>query len=412
MMFKNKKAGRMVSLLIIMVLALTMLQGCGGKPASTEELLANMQEFSTPDGSASIYLNKDWITEDVGSDTFITAGSKDGREAVLLMRFPKGGIYPVDSMESMQELVETSYSVSDDVEADPISIPGMNNVKAYTCKVTSDGTTAAGYLVYGETDYAYYSIGFIANKITDKIKASFAASLSKFTEVVPEVENNFTSEMTDTIRWFNAAYAVLTDLNNWDYNLFGGLPANDESASVEQELLKSWWDVTDKASADSTIEWILTEGHRADYKETVQTLLDVGLGDMSAEDVMAMLTASPYNMSSEEAQTCVDVLDMYAQYGETAIDGWDYCRALSLMGYYYLAGYYTEQEALDKSLEIAQTMQPLFGSWDELMDSYLRGYEYWNGESSDERRGIYEDIKTRDDNPYAIDYNLALTKTW
>ena len=46
------------------------------------------------------------------------------------------------------------------------------------------------------------------------------------------------------------------------------------------------------------------------------------------------------------------------------------------------------------------------------MDSYLRGYEYWNGESSDERRSVYEDIKTREDNPYAVDYNLALTKTW
>ena len=35
--------------------------------------------------------------------------------------------------------------------------------------------------------------------------------------------------------------------------------------------------------------------------------------------------------------------------GENAITGWDYSRALSLMGYYYLAGYYSEQEALDKS---------------------------------------------------------------
>lgn len=411
MILKNKKAGSMASLFMVMMLVLAMLQGCGGKPASTEELLADMQEFSTPDGSASIYLKKDWITEDVGSDTFITAGSKDGKEAVLLMQFPKGGAFPVDSMESLQELVETSYGMSDDVAADAIAIPGMDNIMAYTCKVTSDGTTAEGYLVYGETDYAYYSIGFIANKITDKVKASFAASLSKFTEVVPEVENNFTSEMTDTIRWFNAAYAVLTDLNSWDYNLFGGLPANDESAAIEQELLKSWWDVTDKASADSTIDWILTEGHRADFKEVIQTLMDAGLGDTPAED-MASVLMDNYGMSTDEAEACASAFDMYTQYGETAIDGWDYCRALSLMGYYYLAGYYTEQEALDKSLEIAQTMQPLFESWDDLMDSYLRGYEYWNGESSDERRSVYEDIKTREDNPYAIDYKLSLTKTW
>lgn len=411
MSIRNKKTGRIVSLFMILVLALTMLQGCGGKPATTEELLADMQEFATPDGSASIYLNKDWITEDVGSETFITAGSKDGKEAVLLMQFPKGGIYPIDSMESLEELVETSYGMTDAQDADMIAVPGMSNIKAVTCKVESDGTTAAGYLIYGETDYAYYSIGFIANKIDDKNKASFAASLSKFAEVVPEVENNFTSEMTDTIRWFNAAYAVLTDLNGWDYNLFGGLPANEESAGVEQQLLKEWWDVTDKASADSTLDWILTEGHRSDFKANMETLASDGFADVPAEDRVSVLVDT-YGQEEEDAQIFANAFDIYTNYGETAIDGWDYCRALSLMGYYYLAGYYTEQEALDKSLEIAQTMQPLFGSWDELMDSYLRGYEYWNGESSDERRSVYEDIKTRDDSPYAVDYNTSLTKTW
>lgn len=412
MSIRNKKTGRIISFFMILVLALTMLQGCGGgKPATTEELLADMQEFATPDGSASIYLNKDWITEDVGSETFITAGSKDGKEAVLLMQFPKGGIYPIDSMESLEELVETSYGMTDAQDADGITVPGMSNVKAVTCKVESDGSTAAGYLIYGETDYAYYSIGFIANKIDDKNKASFAASLSKFVEVVPEVENNFTSEMTDTIRWFNAAYAVLTDLNGWDYNLFGGLPANEESASVEQQLLKEWWDVTDRASADSTLDWILTEGHRSDFKANMETLASDGFADVPAEDRVSVLVDT-YGQGEDDAQIFANAFDMYTNYGETAIDGWDYCRALSLMGYYYLAGYYTEQEALDKSLEIAQTMQPLFGSWDELMDSYLRGYEYWNGESSDERRGVYEDIKTRDDSPYGVDYNMSLTKTW
>ena len=107
MSIKIKKSSRIVSLIMVMVLALTMLQGCGGKPASTEELLADMQEFTTPEGSASIYLNKDWITEDAGSETFLAAGSKDGREAVMLMQIPKN-IATVDSMEAWQDLVESS----------------------------------------------------------------------------------------------------------------------------------------------------------------------------------------------------------------------------------------------------------------------------------------------------------------
>lgn len=41
-----------------------------------------------------------------------------------------------------------------------------------------------------------------------------------------------------------------------------------------------------------------------------------------------------------------------------------------------------------------------------MMDSYLRGYEFWSYESGDARREIYEDIKTRNDNPYLLDWNL------
>ena len=82
------------------------------------------------------------------------------------------------------------------------------------------------------------------------------------------------------------------------------------------------------------------------------------------------------------------------------------------MSFYYLAGYYSENEALDKSLEIAQTVQPLFGSWDDLVASYMRGYEYWAGESSAERQAVYEDIRSREDSPYQVDFKMQLEKTW
>ena len=98
--------------------------------------------------------------------------------------------------------------------------------------------------------------------------------------------------------------------------------------------------------------------------------------------------------------------------GEKAIDGWDYCRALNLLGYYYTAGYYTDTEALDKSLEIAQKVQEEFGSWDELIDSYMVGYEYWGEESSDERKAVYEELKGKEDNPYTVDFKMTLEKTW
>ena len=46
------------------------------------------------------------------------------------------------------------------------------------------------------------------------------------------------------------------------------------------------------------------------------------------------------------------------------------------------------------------------------MESYFAGYEYWAEESSEERRGIYADLKAASDSPYSVDFNLTLEKTW
>ncbi|MCI8270450.1 MAG: DUF1266 domain-containing protein [Lachnospiraceae bacterium] len=411
----NTKRIRHQALILCLIVFCTIpfLQGCGGGAKTPEEYLAKMKEFSTPDKTASIYLDQEWSEEDLQMDCWLGAGSKKGDKAVVLMQFPKVGANQLaDSMDTVTELVETSYQISGKTDAEAPSIPDMNGVTASTCKMSAGGVTGDAYLVYGETDYAYYALSYIADKMNDNDIASFKASCSKFHEEAPEVEDNFASEMSDTIRWFNASYAILTDLNNWDYNLFGGLPANDDSAAIVQQLLPEWWDVTDRASADETLSWILSEGHRTGFVEDAQTLESFGVtAETSTDDIVSMLI-SDYGLEEEDAQSYAKAYGMYAEFGPDAISGWDYCRAMNLLGYYFTAGYYTEQEALDKSLEVAQTMQPLFESWDGLIDSYLRGYEYWADGDSEERRALYEELKTRDDNPYAIDFKMSLEKTW
>ena len=85
---------------------------------------------------------------------------------------------------------------------------------------------------------------------------------------------------------------------------------------------------------------------------------------------------------------------------------------MSNLGYYYLAGYYVETEALDRGLEIAKEIQALYGSWDVFAESYLAGYASWSGDSSESRRQIYESLKQSSWNPYALDWNLPLEKSW
>lgn len=391
-------------------LASAALQGCRAK--TPEDMLARMQEFSTPDDTASIYLDKSWKTQEAPMDGWLIAASSREDNAVFLLQFIKNGLSSqAGSMEDVKDIIKTSYNLSGETKAEAPEVPGMTNVAAITGRMSVDSAEVDAYIVYGETDYAYYSMAYAADKMNDSKIASFKVSCSKFRENAPEVEDRTTAELTDTIRWFNASYAVLTDLNGWDYNRFAGLAANDDVMAMEQKSLEEWWSVTDRATADSTLDWILTEGHRATFAEDMAYLEEAGIRDIAPQERSAFLL-DQFEMTEDEAQNYAEMFGFYEQYGPDAIAGWDYCRAMNLMSFYYLAGYYTEQEALDTSLEIARTMQPLFESWDDLMSSYMRGYEYWAEESADERRALYEDLKTRQDNPYSVDFKMQLEKTW
>lgn len=239
-----------------------------------------------------------------------------------------------------------------------------------------------------------------AKSTTDEASTAEVSS-----EAVDSVEGE-----TDTVQWFNATYAILTYLNGQDYNVFGGSEPSMIMEAQYQSMLDSSWGVTDRTSADETLDWILTEGHRDDFMITGELLSQIV--EECGEEELVNFLIQEFEETPEEAQLDAATYNMYKEYGETAIDGWDYSRALSLMSFYYMAGYYTKEEALDKSLEIAKTLQPLYSSWDELVDSYLRGYEYWNESDSSERREVYEELLAADDNPFRVDYNVTLEKTW
>ena len=134
-----------------------------------------------------------------------------------------------------------------------------------------------------------------------------------------------------TVQWINATCAILTRHNAGNIRAFGGslkLDGKEENGAEldkttreqTRKMLKQSWGVTDRASAD----------------EALEELLD------SAKD---------------------------------SGSAWDYSRVESNLGFYYLADYYTEKEALDQALEVAKEIQECFDSWDDFVDSYLEGYE-------------------------------------
>ena len=178
--------------------------------------------------------------------------------------------------------------------------------------------------------------------------------------------------------------------------------------------LQSSWDVTDKASADETLKWLLEEGHNSDL---LKSYADYELDSYTREELIEVLEES--QITGMDAVIILLEYDAVKKFGDKAILAWDLSRAMQLSAWYYLAGYYTYEEAMDQSLEIAQLLQKTYTSWDEMIESYMYGFQYWNEDdisdtSSDsyERKQMYEQLKTKEGSPYQLDWNITLTKEW
>ena len=221
----------------------------------------------------------------------------------------------------------------------------------------------------------------------------------------------------DTVLWFNATYAPLTYSNGMDWRLAGGLTRTYYNESLTKVLLRQSWDVVDRDSAIETIEWLKEEGHRATYRKYLEELEQQGMLNLDADAFLETLVGLEME---GYLYRYVIVYSMY-QVGmdEDVITAWDLCRVNELCGDFYLSGYMTYEEAMDISLENSLILQEKYSSWDELMDSYILGYQFWQSDPclTDDsptlkRYHNYEVLLEMQDGPYSLDWDMELKKEW
>lgn len=389
---------------------LLLLTGCGKQAKAV-----NMKEYASPDGTYSIEADESYETTDMGMDNWLGLGSPGGLDSVAVMQFPKTGGFlgGWSSLGDVIEFVEESNGLSDKKEMSKPENAELSNIEAYTYKMTQNGYTAEIYAVYGETDYAHYLLMYSGSKLKSHSKDYFEKVCASFKENADAIEESSASaaDVSDTLRWFNASNSMLIYVNGWDYQLYGGLEPNETSQEIAKQILDNSWGVTDKASADEILNWLLSEGHRTEFAEEMEFLVESGIAEVE-EGERASFLYENFEISEEDAQSYANWFSKYEESGEDAASGWDYNRALSQLANFYLAGYYTLEEALDASMDVAKMIQGSFDSWDDYMESYFTGYEYWSEESSEDRRGVYEELQSTADNPFSVDFKTTLEKSW
>ena len=410
--------------IIVGALLVMLLTGCG----RNSEII--MREFSSADRTVSLRMDESWNAEDMGKENWIAAFNDDKTEGIVVMQMPKK-IYSesISDIVDLKSMVEETFDVSDAAETDKPEIPNLGGVEAYKGTMNLEDASRGGFIVYGETDYAYYSLLYASTKM-DKEKTEYFNSVCEtLKETAPEVEEiseeaeeaeeadaETSSEPPavsngDVLLWFNATCAVQIKENGRDYTVYGGLAANEDNKAKVEALLLEEWSITDRASADKILTMLKEEGHRIEFETEMNYLKELGVGELDADKRKDFMTAN-FTLSDSEAQIYADWYTYYEKKEGNSISAWDYSRAMMMLADCYIAGYYTKEEALDASLEIAKTIQSTFDSWDSFMESYLVGYEFWSMERSDGDRTVYEELKAAADSPYNQEWNMSLEKSW
>lgn len=221
----------------------------------------------------------------------------------------------------------------------------------------------------------------------------------------------------DTVLWFNATYAPLTYSNGMDWRLVGGLARTYYNENLTKVLLEQSWDVVDRETAIETIEWLREEGHRETYREYQEELEQLGMLDLDLDTFLETLV----NVEMEGyLYRYVIVYSLYHDgMDEDAMAAWDLCRINQLCGDFYVCGYMTYEEAMDISLENSLVLQEKYSSWDELVGSYMLGYQFWQSDpclTDDsptlERYRYYGELLEMQDGPYSLDWGMELKKEW
>jgi hypothetical protein len=174
--------------------------------------------------------------------------------------------------------------------------------------------------------------------------------------------------LTPAQLWALAVPAILVQINGECHETLDVYPPDYPGTHNKdaQDHLLDWWGIHDRAELERTLGWLLTEGHRNEYRKLVA---DKELQSQHAKDYFSAFFHSASQPEAANKPT-----------GESnQFLAWDLCRLIFLARTGYAAGYLSKENAWPLIMSVAQTLQRAFKSWDELGADYLAGRKIWTG---------------------------------
>jgi len=160
------------------------------------------------------------------------------------------------------------------------------------------------------------------------------------------------------------------------------LPTGSDVDEIKDNL-SNYYDISDRASALETLEWLYTSGHRVYF--------DVIKGVMSGRDTQINVSSLDAEAESRIREYCSNLqeaidelieekfLKQRADLAQCSILAWDMGRLVLVTRCCFDAGYISDEEAWHYIMNACQASKKQYASWNEFASGYVIGRAMWSG---------------------------------
>lgn len=298
-------------------------------------------------------------------------------------------------------------------DADAPSVEGAEQCLARAGVAKSGLSRGQAYGYFVASADSYFSVLIVGND--DDVEEARQIIGLEILERMPgqDETKNFINGMTAVLDSVNGAnlretFKMLVDLDTDASQL-------ETLSSQARQSLSASWGVENSSDLMEMADWLMNEGHNQDAWYSLREYDGLYETDHDAFDAKL----KEQDLDEETYISLLAAYDAWFAYGDGGIAAWDLSRVGTIMGFGYVSGYCTYEEAMDKTLEAAEKAQELYDSWEDFNQSYLYGYSYWAEESLDdptssaaERAELINSLASQANGPFSVDWKTDLKKEW
>ena len=214
-----------------------------------------------------------------------------------------------------------------------------------------------------------------------------------------EKRTDWLNRLSSTFRWLNAAGSILIAANKGTFRYLGGIaiPGGEKNyVPMLKRVLWEYWEIQGYEQAMEEMRYLVDTGMRARYAQEMRGLESVYSGYSEEELIEAARQTNP---NANEDSYLPKMLLAWRRYGENALLGWDAGRCCLVAQWCFVCGYLSMEEMLDVAVDAGRLAQKVFQNWEEMMESYLLGSQFWQHEDANDpnsmtaaRWALYRDL--------------------